>query len=50
MKLHREISGEEPAKLFKKYGYQITRQTGSYTRLTTQLESKGGCFYFKRVE
>ena len=35
MKLPREISGVELAKLLKKYGYQITRQTGSHIRLTT---------------
>jgi predicted RNA binding protein YcfA (HicA-like mRNA interferase family) len=35
MKLPREISGEELAKLLKKYGYEITRQTGSHIRLTT---------------
>ena len=35
MKLPREISGKELAKLLKKYGYEITRQTGSHIRLTT---------------
>ena len=35
MKLPREISGAELAKLLKKYGYEITRQTGSHIRLTT---------------
>ena len=35
MKLPREISGVELAKLLKKYGYQITRQTGSHIRLIT---------------
>jgi predicted RNA binding protein YcfA (HicA-like mRNA interferase family) len=35
MKLPREISSEELAKLLKKYGYEITRQTGSHIRLTT---------------
>jgi len=35
MKLPREIRGEELAKLLKKYGYEITRQTGSHIRLTT---------------
>jgi len=35
MKLPREISGQELAKLLKKYGYKITRQTGSHIRLTT---------------
>jgi len=35
MKLPREISGLELAGLLKKYGYQISRQTGSHIRLTT---------------
>jgi predicted RNA binding protein YcfA (HicA-like mRNA interferase family) len=35
MRLPREISGEELAKLLEKYGYAITRQTGSPMRLTT---------------
>ncbi len=35
MKLPREISGGELAKLLKTYGYKITRQTGSHIRLTT---------------
>jgi predicted RNA binding protein YcfA (HicA-like mRNA interferase family) len=35
MRLPREISGEELAKLLGKYGYAITRQTGSHMRLTT---------------
>ena len=40
MKLPREISGKELVKLLKKYGYQITRQTGSHLRLTTQQQGK----------
>jgi predicted RNA binding protein YcfA (HicA-like mRNA interferase family) len=35
MKLPRDISGQELAKLLSKYGYQVTRQTGSHIRLTT---------------
>jgi len=35
MRLPREISGEELAKLLGKYGYTITRHTGSHMRLTT---------------
>ena len=38
MKLPRDISGEELAKLLRKFGYVITRQTGSHIRLTTHLE------------
>jgi len=40
MKLPREISGEELAKLLKKYGYEITRQTGSHIRLTTTAKGE----------
>lgn len=35
MRLPRDISGEELARLLKRYGYQITRQTGSHMRLTS---------------
>ena len=40
MKLPREISGVERAKLLKKYGYEITRQTGSHIRLTTTAKGE----------
>jgi predicted RNA binding protein YcfA (HicA-like mRNA interferase family) len=35
MKLPRDLGGEELVKLLRKYGYEITRQTGSHIRLTT---------------
>lgn len=35
MKLPRDISGEEIAKQFGKFGYVVTRQTGSHIRLTS---------------
>jgi predicted RNA binding protein YcfA (HicA-like mRNA interferase family) len=35
MKLPRDISGPELARLLGKLGYAITRQTGSHLRLTT---------------
>jgi predicted RNA binding protein YcfA (HicA-like mRNA interferase family) len=35
MKLPRDISGAELARSLKKLGYQVTRQTGSHMRLTT---------------
>ena len=38
MKLPRDIGGEELANLLTKYGYQITRQTGSHMRLTSSLK------------
>ena len=35
MRLPRDLSGEELAILLGRYGYQVTRQTGSHMRLTT---------------
>ena len=35
MKIPRNISGSELAKALAKYGYYITRQTGSHLQLTT---------------
>jgi predicted RNA binding protein YcfA (HicA-like mRNA interferase family) len=35
MKLPRDLSGDELAVLLRKYGYVVTRQTGSHMRLTT---------------
>jgi len=39
MKLPRNLGGEELAALLGKYGYKITRQSGSHMRLTST--SKG---------
>ncbi len=36
MKLPRDLSGPELAKLLRTVGYEITRQTGSHLRLTTR--------------
>jgi predicted RNA binding protein YcfA (HicA-like mRNA interferase family) len=38
VKTPRDISGIELAKKLGKYGYQITRQTGSHIRLTSVLK------------
>lgn len=35
MRLPRDIGGEDLARLLKRYGYHITRQTGSHMRLTS---------------
>ena len=35
MKLPRDLGGEELSDLLGKYGYEITRQTGSHIRLTS---------------
>lgn len=37
MKLPRDLSGRELAKLLRVFGYEITRQSGSHLRLTTSL-------------
>jgi len=34
MRLPRNISGDDLIKALKKYGYQVTRQSGSHVRLT----------------
>ena len=36
MRLPRDISGAGLAKVLKPFGYNVTRQTGSHIRLTTQ--------------
>ena len=35
MRLPRDLSGEELVVLLGRYGYEVTRQTGSHMRLTT---------------
>ncbi len=35
MRLPRDLSGVELAALLARYGYEVTRQTGSHMRLTT---------------
>lgn len=37
MKIPRDVSGEILSNLLKKYGFEVTRQTGSHIRLTTTL-------------
>ena len=37
MKLPRDISGVELGNALRKFGYEITRQTGSHIRLTTSF-------------
>ena len=36
MRVPRDVGGENLAKLLTRYGYQITRQSGSHLRLTTK--------------
>lgn len=40
MRLPRQISGEELARLLHRYGYEITRQTGSHIRLTSKFKGR----------
>ena len=40
MKLPRDLSGEELIKALKTFGYQVSRQTGSHVRLTTNTPSE----------
>jgi len=35
MKLPRDVGGQELAALLGRYGYEVTRQTGSHMRLTS---------------
>jgi predicted RNA binding protein YcfA (HicA-like mRNA interferase family) len=37
LKLPRDLSGHELAKLLRRYGYEVVRQTGSHIRLTSTL-------------
>ena len=38
MKLPRDLPGTELASLLRRYGYEVTRQTGSHLRLTSTLK------------
>ncbi len=40
MKIPRDLSGEDLIKLFKPFGYTVTRQTGSHIRLTTIINGQ----------
>lgn len=40
MRIPRDLSGQELTGLLKRYGYQITRQTGSHFRLTTTMKGE----------
>jgi len=38
LRLPRDLSGEKLARLLRRFSYQITRQTGSHLRLTTNIK------------
>lgn len=40
MRLPRDLSGGELAVLLRRYGYEVTRQTGDHLRLTTTREGE----------
>jgi predicted RNA binding protein YcfA (HicA-like mRNA interferase family) len=40
MKIPRDLSSDNLIRLLDKYGYNITRQTGSHIRLTSALKGK----------
>lgn len=40
MRIPRDIGGDELGKLLKKYGYEMTRQTGSHVRLTSKRKNE----------
>lgn len=40
MRIPRDLSGRELARLLQAYGYVVTRQTGSHMRLTTTQEGE----------
>ncbi len=37
VRLPRDLSGRNLARALRRYGYEVTRETGSHMRLTTQL-------------
>ena len=38
MRLPRDLGGAELAALLRRYGYEVSRQTGSHMRLTSRLK------------
>lgn len=40
MRLPRDLSGEELAHRLSELGYEVTRQSGSHMRLTTQMDGE----------
>lgn len=38
MKLPRDVSGEDLAHVLRRFGYEITRQTGSHIRVASKLK------------
>ncbi len=40
MRLPRGLTGEDLARALRNLGYEVTRQTGSHLRLTTQMQGE----------
>lgn len=40
MRIPRDLGGKELAKLLEKYGFRVTRQTGSHIRLTSDIKGE----------
>lgn len=40
MKLPRDVSGEELVRSLRRFGYEITRQTGSHIRVTSNFKGR----------
>ena len=40
MRIPRDVSGDDLEKLLKKYGYEITRHTGSHMRLSSTAQGQ----------
>jgi predicted RNA binding protein YcfA (HicA-like mRNA interferase family) len=38
LKLPRDVSGEELVRSLRRFGYEVTRQTGSHIRVTSKLK------------
>jgi predicted RNA binding protein YcfA (HicA-like mRNA interferase family) len=38
LKFPRDLSGDQLTKLLRRYGYEVTRQTGSHMRVTSNLK------------
>lgn len=36
VRLHRDLSGRDLARALRRYGYEVTRETGSHMRLATE--------------
>jgi predicted RNA binding protein YcfA (HicA-like mRNA interferase family) len=40
LKLRRDVSGEELVRSLRRFGYEVTRQTGSHIRVTSNFKGR----------